>query len=138
MPRILVVDDNSDVLELLETIFGEEDGWAVTGASSVARARERMKATKYDLVVVDYIMPVDNGLVLAHEASSQMIPVVLVTGADVPDQLEGFHVVRKPFSSKVLFRAINQALRAKNNVLELPPDTPSAPATASEGADRSP
>src|SRR5689334_1645202 len=114
MPRVLAVDDDGDVLEIIEEIFCD-NGWDITGAGSAARARERLARTRFDMVVVDCMMPGEPGLSLAQHAHSLGLPVLIITGdaARLPDlEPGGFAVLAKPFRIAELMQAADAVLHS--------------------------
>ena len=63
-PHLLVVDDDARLRELLKT-FLSRTGFRVTAASDAAEARERLASLDFDLVVLDVMMPGEDGLAFA-------------------------------------------------------------------------
>ncbi len=61
--HILVVDDDSRIRQLLARYLGG-NGFRVTGASDAAEARRKLSAIDFDLVVLDVMMPGEDGLSL--------------------------------------------------------------------------
>jgi CheY-like chemotaxis protein len=122
-PTILVVDDNSDVLELAEVTL-EANGYCVVTADSAERAIERLAADKsIALVFSDIIMPGGmSGIELAGVVKDKYaeIPVVLTTG--YTEELTGnsaaqqLDILPKPYSNADLAKRISDALQrsAKN------------------------
>ena len=122
-PTILVVDDNSDVLELAEITL-EANGYCVVTADSAERAIERLAADKsIALVFSDIIMPGGmSGIERAGIIKDRFeeIPVVLTTG--YTEELTGNNAARqldilpKPYTNADLAKRISDALQrsAKN------------------------
>jgi CheY-like chemotaxis protein len=79
--RILVVDDEEDVLEFL-TMFLTSLGWSVTAASSAAKALEELEKNTYFLVLTDIAMPDMDGYEFVSCIKNKMISsqLVLMTG----------------------------------------------------------
>lgn len=102
--RVLVVDDDSDVRELLTTIFRQRS-LAVDLASDGRQALELMRENRYSVIILDILMPVLDGFGVLDGMSTLegQSPVVLVlTGADrrTIEQLDAQRIhgiVRKPF-----------------------------------------
>jgi two-component system, OmpR family, response regulator len=113
MARVLLVDDDGDVLDVVEQGLAEE-GYEVTAVESGEDARECLRQGDYDAAVIDYVMPREDGLSLAQFVRSKGIPVVIITGAIELDDLRGhdLRLVRKPFSSADLGQAIRAVLEA--------------------------
>lgn len=115
--HILVVDDDKKIRDLLSR-FLFENGFRVTGASDAASARAAMRGLSFDLILLDVMMPGDNGLVLARELKSKTdIPIVLLTArADPEDRIEGLEAgvedyLPKPFEPRELVLRIQNILR---------------------------
>ena len=82
IPRVLLVDDDPQMVELLTAMLEGEDV-AVTGTSSAAEGIAELESTAFRVVFLDLIMPGGSGIELlkAIERQDRKTPVVLVTGA---------------------------------------------------------
>ena len=82
IPKILLVDDDPQMVELLTAILEGEE-LSVTGASNVAEGVAALDSTDYQVVFLDLIMPGGSGIELLKviEQQERKTPVVLVTGA---------------------------------------------------------
>ena len=115
--RILVVDDESDIVRSLEQLL-QQQGYAVECASSGPQALTCVEARTPDLVLLDFAMPGMSGLDVALRAREQHpgLPIVFVSGHAERDELEaslpGVCLLRKPFQSEELFRTIAACLAA--------------------------
>lgn len=118
-PHILVVDDDVR-LATLAAQFLAENGFRVTRASSAAEARERLRAMRFDLMVLDVMMPGESGLDLTQSLRADpqsSMPILLLTARDTPeDVLAGFDAgaddyLGKPFDPRVLVARLNAMLR---------------------------
>ena len=115
--KILVVDDEPSVREVLEAMLSE-DGHIVTAAASGDEALDLFRSERWDLVMTDRAMPQMNGDILAArlKALAAEIPVILVTGfadvmRDVGDHPPGIDlIVRKPFTRDSLRVAVAAAV----------------------------
>jgi two-component system response regulator PilR (NtrC family) len=67
--RLLVVDDESSIVDFLSLLF-EEEGYAVETASSVAEARQALSRRSFELILCDVMMPDGNGLDLLKEVKA--------------------------------------------------------------------
>jgi len=77
-PRVLVVDDETDVCELMGRILADA-GYDVDTADDGAPALEKLEAGRYDLMILDLMMPVVEGwAVLEHLRNEPLAPPVLV------------------------------------------------------------
>jgi len=79
LPRALIVDDDPEIAKVLTELV-EREGFAVTSASTLARAREEIAATVPDIVLVDIHLPDGSGLELLEGLGPSAPEVVLITG----------------------------------------------------------
>lgn len=91
--EVLVVDEDSDVLDIVATFLGQEDGFEVTGETDPEAALEMALDGRFDAVVSDYKMPRLNGLELcaAIRERDESLPFLLFTArerVDVVDDAE--------------------------------------------------
>jgi len=124
-PHILVVDDHPDIREPL-TKYLEVHGLRVTPADSAASARRSLKDSAIDLVVLDIMMPGEDGLSLCrHLRESTRLPVILLTAmTEETDRIVGLEMgaddyVSKPFNPRELLARIKAVLRRST---ALPPE----------------
>jgi two-component system response regulator ChvI len=111
--RVLVVDDDRDVLAVIEETLGSY-GYEVTGSGSADRARTRMSAKDYDLVLIDAPMGLLSDITLALEVRESGTPVLMMpAGGDQHPYLEtaGLPYIQKPFTSAELVAAISAVTR---------------------------
>ncbi len=104
MARIMLVDDDRSLLELLGDYLGRL-GHAITAMADGAEALAAIEVEPPDLVILDVTMPgLDGWRVLARIRAGSRVPVIMLTArADEPDVLRGFaggadDYVTKPFS----------------------------------------
>lgn len=123
-PHILVVDDHRDIREPLATYL-ERNGYRVSMAADAAQARKLIDAAAIDLVVLDIMMPGEDGLSLCrYLRETTQVPVILLTArTDETDRIVGLEMgaddyVTKPFSPRELLARIKSVLR---RVHSLPP-----------------
>ena len=122
--RVLVVDDEEDILELLKYNLAKEGfevDCAATGEDALAAARSK----RPDLVVLDLMLPGIDGLEvcrrLKKDPKTEAVPVVMLTAkgeeADVVAGLElgADDYVTKPFSPRVLSARVRAVLRRKTH-----------------------
>ena len=120
--RILVVDDEEDLLELVNYNLSKEGyrvSCVVTGEDALAEARKSLP----DLIVLDLLLPHVDGLevcrLLKSDPNTKQIPVIMLTAkseeADVVSGLElgADDYLTKPFSPRVLLARIKAILRRK-------------------------
>jgi len=122
-PHILVVDDQKSIVRpLLKNL--EINGFRATGAETASRARALMKRNAFDLIILDIMMPGENGLSLCRYLRAETeIPVILLTAmAEEEDVILGLEVgaddyLTKPFNPRELVARIRSVLRrAESNV----------------------
>jgi len=116
--RILVVDDESDIRELVQEILSEE-GYTVDTAASATEARAACAKQAPDLVLLDIWMPDSDGISLLREwqqSHSFAAPVVMMSGHGTVEtaveatRLGAVDYVEKPLSLAKLLRTVQKAL----------------------------
>ena len=119
-PRILVVDDESDIRSTLKEVLTDE-GHEVDVAADAAQARAARARHEPDLVLLDIWMPDTDGITLLREWSSQgplSCPVVMMSGHGTVEtaveatRLGAFDFVEKPLSLAKLLRVVERALES--------------------------
>ncbi|WP_298335461.1 response regulator transcription factor [uncultured Erythrobacter sp.] len=116
-PKILLVDDEATLREpLAEYLKGQ--GFAVIEAESAAVARSELTAQRPDLVLLDIMMPGEDGLSLCrHLVETQGLPVIFLTArGEAMDRILGLELgaddyVVKPFEPRELVARIRTVLR---------------------------
>ncbi|MDG2304161.1 MAG: response regulator [Candidatus Binatia bacterium] len=125
--RILVVDDEPDLLELVRVNLAQE-GFRVDLASSGRVALAELRRAKPDLVVLDLMLPDISGTDLCRRIRADPdlseTPIIILTAkADEVDRVVGFEVgaddyVTKPFSPRELVLRVRAVLRRKSGPSE--------------------
>jgi two-component system OmpR family response regulator len=125
-PRILVVDDERDMVAMLLDLLGQA-GFAVDGAHSGAAMRQAMDKEHYDLVLLDLRLKAEDGLTLARQLrQASAVPLIMISGSsDESDrivllELAADDFLIKPFSPRELVARVRAVLRRYAE-----PDTPS-------------
>lgn len=120
--HILVVDDHKDIRNLLAK-FLMKHGMRVTAAADAADARRHLKAGMFDLVVLDIMMPGEDGLSLCRYLSEEgAAPVILLTAvSEDTDRIIGLEIgaddyVTKPFNPRELLARIKAVLRRAHSL----------------------
>jgi len=115
--HIAVVDDHRDIRELLVRYLGEH-GYRVSAADSATAFRRQLETSAPDLLVLDIMMPGEDGLSLCRQLrQASEIPVVLLTAvSEETDRIVGLELgaddyVTKPFSPRELLARIRAILR---------------------------
>ncbi len=124
--RLLVVDDNPEVLQYLEQVLG--DRWELWHSQDGERALELLRAQRHDLVLADVMMPGMSGLELCQRIKGdprlQATPVVLLTARSGEQaRIEGHYVgadqyLSKPFKPAELRAAIEGLLAGRSRQSE--------------------
>jgi two-component system, OmpR family, alkaline phosphatase synthesis response regulator PhoP len=120
--RILVVDDEEDILELVRYNLAKE-GYHITGALSGEDALNKAQSGTFDLIVLDLMLPGIDGLEVAKRLKSSpdtaQIPIVMLSAkgeeADIVTGLElgADDYITKPFSPRVMIARVRTVLRRK-------------------------
>ena len=115
--NLLVVDDDQRIRDLLKEYLVKE-GFLITTADCAENAREKIKYVNYDLIILDVMMPGDDGLKLTTEIrQSSQTPIILLTAkSEIDSKIEGLETgaddyITKPFSPKELVLRINSILK---------------------------
>ncbi len=115
--HILVIDDDTRLRNLLGK-FLEENGFAVSLSKDTSEARELLVNSQFDLLIVDVMMPNENGIDFTSSfKATSSTPVLMLTARGEPtDRIKGLEVgaddyLAKPFEPKELLLRINNILR---------------------------
>ena len=122
--HIFVVDDDRRLADLLCRYLNSAGHLAIAAYDS-ADARAKLTSFAFDLVVLDIMMPGENGLVLAEELAQtdDGPPVLLITALDAPeDRVKGLSTgaedyITKPFDPRELLLRIERTLRRRDNTV---------------------
>lgn len=126
-PRMLVIDDNPDIRNLVSEILGEEYEihQAADGREGLAKAARLVP----DIIICDIMMPVMDGLEccrrIKEEVSTSHIPVVMLTACSLDEQrVEGYEsgadgYIAKPFSGEVLKARCRSLLQNRKRIKDL-------------------
>lgn len=122
--RILVVDDDQDILQLV-SIHLTREGYEVERASNAQQALDLLENTEVELAIVDVMMPGMNGFELTRILTKELdIPVILLTAkGQLEDKEKGFiagseDYVVKPFEPKELLFRVAVVLRRFERSME--------------------
>ncbi|GAB4349273.1 MAG: response regulator [Gammaproteobacteria bacterium] len=122
--HILVVDDDAEIRELLYTYL-TRNGMQVTTAEDGRGMWKALERERIDLIVLDLMLPGDDGLVLCRDLRARSsLPVIMLTArGDEMDRILGLEMgaddyLPKPFNPRELLARIKVVLR---RVRELPP-----------------
>ena len=120
--HILVVDDDDRIRELVKEYLNE-CGFIVSTGNSAEEAKIRMKYFRFDLIVLDVMMPGQNGFELTKEIKKNFnIPIILLTAkGEVDSRIEGLEIgaddyLGKPFEPKELLLRIKNIIKKSNKI----------------------
>jgi diguanylate cyclase (GGDEF)-like protein len=130
--RILIVDDDPDIRDILKITLSEED-YEVIEADNGEDALKLIRTKNPDLVLLDYKIPKIDGRqvckIVKEDILLQHLPIIMVTGkGDIDDKVEGIYAgaddyIVKPFEPKELLARIRMVLRRTERDLEANPLT---------------
>jgi two-component system phosphate regulon response regulator OmpR len=116
-PHLLLVDDDDRIRELLRRYLSQA-GARVSAAADAKSARNLLGSMDFDLLILDVMMPVEDGFSLAESVrKTSKVPIVLLTARGMPeDRIRGLSIgaddyVPKPFEPAELALRINAILR---------------------------
>jgi two-component system, OmpR family, phosphate regulon response regulator OmpR len=116
-PHLLVVDDDRRIRDLLSRFLFAE-GYRVTTAETAADARAKLEGLRFDLLILDVMMPGETGFDLARDLrASSSVPIIMLTARDeAKSRIEGLSIgaddyVGKPFEPQELSLRIASILR---------------------------
>ena len=132
-PHILVVDDHQEIRTLVGRLL-EKDGYRVSTAPDGREMRRVLGERRVDLIVLDLMLPGEDGLTLCRDlrAAASPVPVIMLTAkGDGVDRILGLEMgaddyVPKPFSGRELIARIKAVLR-RTQALPPRPEGPSVP-----------
>jgi two-component system, OmpR family, phosphate regulon response regulator OmpR len=115
--HLLIVDDDERIRGLLQK-FLMRNGYLVSTARDAAQARRVLAGLEFDLIVLDVMMPGEDGITLTRDLRKRMTtPILLLTAkGEAPNRIEGLEAgaddyLVKPFEPKELLLRINAILR---------------------------
>ena len=124
--HLLIVDDDERIRELLKRYLIKQ-GFMITAARDAAQARRLLSGLAFDLIVLDVMMPGEDGIALTQWLRETAVtPVILLTArGESRDRIAGFEAgaddyVAKPFEPRELVLRINAILRRAPRVEQGP------------------
>ena len=122
--HILIVDDDDRIRNLLKD-FLSENNYIVSSAEHAVEAKEKLQYLKFDIIILDVMMPGQNGYELTREIKKDFqIPIILLTAkGEVENRIKGLELgaddyIGKPFEPKELLLRIKNILN-KNTKIDL-------------------
>ena len=115
--HILVVDDDNRIRELVKEYL-EENNFIVTTAINAYEAKNKINLIKFDILILDIMMPGESGLSLTKEIKkNNPIPIILLTAkGETVDRIKGLEFgaddyLGKPFEPRELLARIQSVFR---------------------------
>jgi len=122
--HILIVDDDDGIRNLLKDYLSENN-YIVSSAEDATQAKKKLQFIKFDVIILDVMMPGQNGYELTKEIKKQIkVPVILLTAkGEVENRIKGLELgaddyISKPFEPKELLLRIRNIIN-KNNKIDL-------------------
>jgi len=120
--HILIVDDDNRIRDLLKE-FLNENKYIVSTSENAENAKIKLLQFKFDLIVLDVMMPGQNGYELTKEIKKKdNIPIILLTAkGEVENRIKGLELgaddyISKPFEPKELLLRIKNIINKKNKI----------------------
>ena len=125
--RILVVDDEPNMLRLLKTILMDKTGYEVTTTNNPLEVAKMLQEAHYDLVITDLKMPLVDGIDLIGivKGLDTTMPIIVITAygtietAEEAIQKGAYDFITKPFRKETILITIKRALEWKRMQGEL-------------------
>ena len=122
--HILIVDDDDRIRELVKQYLNDND-YLVTTANSAEDAKEKVNILKFDIIVLDIMMPGKSGLEFTNENKKKInTPIILLTAkGETSDRIEGLETgaddyLTKPFEPRELVLRIKNILQKTKNKIQ--------------------
>ena len=122
--HILIVDDDDRIRSLLKD-FLTDNSYIISTAENSIQAKNKLEYLKFDIIILDVMMPGQNGYDLTREIKKEMnVPIILLTAkGEVENRIKGLEIgaddyLGKPFEPKELLLRIKNIIN-KNNKIEL-------------------
>ncbi len=120
--HILIVDDDDRIRALLKDYLTDNQ-YVVSTAEDAAQAKEKLNIIKFDIIILDVMMPGQNGYELTKEIKKDIkVPIILLTAkGEVENRIKGLELgaddyLGKPFEPKELLLRIKNILDKKNKI----------------------
>ena len=120
--HILIVDDDDRIRNLLKDYLSENN-YIISAAENAVQAKEKLKYLKFDIIILDVMMPGQNGYELTKEIKQTIkVPIILLTAkGEVENRIKGLEIgaddyLGKPFEPKELLLRIRNVINKKNKI----------------------
>ena len=120
--HILIVDDDDRIRALLKDYLSSKN-YIVSSAENAVEAKKKIEYLKYDIIILDVMMPGQDGYELTKEIKKKLkVPIILLTAkGEVENRIKGLELgaddyVGKPFEPKELLLRIKNIIKNKNEI----------------------
>jgi len=120
--HILIVDDDDRIRGLLKD-FLTDNSYIVSTAKNAEQAKNKLKYFKFDIIILDVMMPGQNGYDLTREIKKQIkVPIILLTAkGEVENRIKGLEIgaddyLGKPFEPKELLLRVKNIINKDNKI----------------------
>ena len=120
--HILVVDDDDRIRSLLKD-FLTDNSYIVSTAENSIQAKKKLEYLKFDIIILDVMMPGQNGYDLTREIKKDMkVPIILLTAkGEVENRIKGLEIgaddyLGKPFEPKELLLRVKNIINKDNKI----------------------
>tara|TARA_B100001093_G_C26779903_1_gene994121 strand:+ start:458 stop:1135 length:678 start_codon:yes stop_codon:yes gene_type:complete len=120
--HILVVDDDDRIRNLLKDYLNEND-YIVSTAENAEQAKIKLEYLKFDVIILDIMMPGQNGYELTKEIKRHLkVPIILLTAkGEVENRIKGLELgaddyIGKPFEPKELLLRVKNIINKDNKI----------------------
>ena len=120
--HILIVDDDDRIRDLLKDYLSSND-YIISTAENAEQAKKKLDYLKFDILILDVMMPGQNGYDLTKEIKKKInIPIILLTAkGEVENRIKGLELgaddyIGKPFEPKELLLRIKNIIKNKNKI----------------------
>ena len=120
--HILIVDDDDRIRDLLKDYL-INNNYIISTAENAEEAKEKLKYIKFDILILDVMMPGQSGYELTEEIKKTIqVPIILLTAkGEVENRIKGLELgaddyIGKPFEPKELLLRIKNIIKNKNKL----------------------
>ena len=120
--HILIVDDDDRIRALLKDYLSSKN-YIVSSAENADEAKKKIEYLKYDIIILDVMMPGQDGYELTKEIKKKLkVPIILLTAkGEVENRIKGLELgaddyVGKPFEPKELLLRIKNIIKNNNKI----------------------
>mgnify|MGYP001403758841 FL=1 len=120
--HILIVDDDNRIRDLLKDYL-TENNYIVSTAENADQAKEKINFLKFDIIILDVMMPGQNGYDLTKDIKKKLnVPIILLTAkGEVENRIKGLEIgaedyIGKPFEPKELLLRIRNVIKNRNRI----------------------